>query len=192
MSPLVDQTNGRLNKLAYYLFIIALILVIIVFAISRFQISSDVALYAIALALAIIPESLTAVVAITMAKGVTHMARRNAIVRSLDAMEALGGIADICSDKTGTLTTGNMAVRKIWNGKGTWNCEGGDLSPGAVSIEHVEGDERNLMDLIRCASLCNDAAVIMKRGTWVVHGEAIEVISFGLCLMTGCIANFCC
>ena len=185
------QAHGRLAKLAHFLFIAALFLVIIVFAISRFKISDDLALYAIALALAIIPESLGAVVTITMAKGVTHMARRNAIVRSLDAIEALGGIADICSDKTGTLTTGNMVVRKIWNGKGTWDCEGADLSFGEFSMKHVQGVEGDVFDLVRCASLCNDAILIKKRDKWQAYGEATEVLYYDLWLMIGCLANFC-
>jgi magnesium-transporting ATPase (P-type) len=138
-----------------------------------------VALYAIALALAIIPESLTAVVAMTMAKGVTHMARHNAIVRSLDSMEALGGIGDICCDKTGTLTTGKMIVRKVWNGKGVWNCEG--------SLD----DPEKFGDLIRCASLSNNAVVTRERDKWHAHGEAIEVLPFGFTLMTGRFATFC-
>jgi P-type Na+/K+ transporter len=174
------QTNGRLAKLAHFLFIAAVFLVIIVFAIARFKISTDLALYAIALALAIIPESLGAVVTITLAKGVTHMARRNAIVRCLDAIEALGGIADICSDKTGTLTTGNMVVRKIWNGKGTWDCEGGDLSLGEFSVKHVQGVEGDVFDLVRCASLCNDAIVTKKRDKWHACGEATEVLYYYL------------
>ena len=186
------QTNGRLAKLAHSLFIIAVFLVIIVFAISRFKISTDLALYAIALALAIIPESLGAVVTITMAKGVTHMARRNAIVRRMDAIEALGGIADICCDKTGTLTTGNMVVRRIWNGKGTWDCTEGDLSLGNFSMKCVEGDEGDVTELLRCASLCNDAIVTKKRDKWQAYGEATEVLCVTLWLMTGCIANICC
>ena len=174
------QTKCRLAKLAHFLFIAALFLVIIVFAISRFKISDDLALYAIALALAIIPESLGAVVTITMAKGVTHMARRNAIVRCIDAIEAIGGIADICSDKTGTLTTGNMVVRKIWNGKGTWDCEGGDLSFSELNMKHVQGVEGDLIDLFRCASLCNDAIVTKKRDKWHAYGEATEVSHYDL------------
>ena len=125
------------------------------------------ALYAIALALAIIPESLTAVIAMTMAKGVTHMARHNAIVRSLDSMEALGGISDICCDKTGTLTTGKMVVRKVWNGNSTWICDAdGRLDP-----------QPKFEELIRCASLCNNAVGNWDRGTWTAQGEAIEVHS---------------
>ena len=143
------------------------------------------ALYAIALALAIIPESLTAVVAMTMAKGVTHMARRNAIVRSLDSMEALGGIDDICCDKTGTLTTGKMIVRKVWNGKGVWNCE------EDLSLDDAD-TERKFGDLIRSASLCNNAVVSQDRDTWHAHGEAIEVCPFDSRFKIGCFTNLCC
>jgi magnesium-transporting ATPase (P-type) len=169
------QTNSRLGKLAHILFITSLFLVIIVFAISRFKITTDLALYAVALALAIIPESLTAVVTITMSKSVSQLALQNAIVRSLDSLEALGGIADICSDKTGTLTTGKMVVRKIWNGKGTWDCKGGSFDE--ISMNHVEG-EGDISDLLRCASLCNDAVVIKKRDKWQSCGEATEVRYF--------------
>lgn len=185
------QNNGRLAKLAHFLFLAAVFLAIIVFAISRFKISANLALYAIALALAIIPESLGAVVTITMAKGVTHMARRKAIVRCLDAIEALGGIADICSDKTGTLTTGNMVVRKIWNGKDIWDFEGGDLSLSELSVKHVQGVDGDLIDLLRCASLCNDAIVTKKGDKWHAIGEATEVLYSGPWLIIGCLANFC-
>jgi len=151
------------------------ILVLIVFAISRFKISTNVVLYAISLALAIIPESLMAVVTIVMAKGVAHMARRNAIVRSLDAIESLGGIADICSDKTGTLTTGNMVVRKIWNGQGFWNCSAGDLSLNGCTLMLIDGDGGDYADLVRCGSLCNAATVTKRRDQWHASGEATEV-----------------
>jgi magnesium-transporting ATPase (P-type) len=137
--------------------------------------SSTVALYAISLALAIIPESLIAVVTATLAKGVTDMARRNTIVRRLDAIEALGGIADICLDKTGTITMGNMVVRKVYNGKGLWECKGGDLSLDTINMKFLEGDENDVSELVRCLSLCNDAVVIKKADKWSAYGEATEV-----------------
>jgi P-type E1-E2 ATPase len=167
----------KLTKLAHFLFITAVILVIVVFATARFNISADVALYAISLALAIIPESLIAVVTITMAKGVTHMARRNAIVRRLDAIEALGGVTDICSDKTGTLTMGKMVVRKVWNGRGIWNCEGGDLSLTELSMVNIADKTGDVNDLVRCAALCNGAMVTKKAQKWDVTGEPTEVSS---------------
>ena len=165
----------KLTKLAHFLFVTAVILVLVVFATSRFQVSADVALYAISLALAIIPESLIAVVTITMAKGVTHMARRNAIVRRLDAIEALGGVTDICSDKTGTLTMGKMVVRKIWNGCGIWNCEGADLSLSEISMTSMSEKRGNLNELTRCAALCNGAVVSKKTEEWNATGEPTEV-----------------
>jgi potassium/sodium efflux P-type ATPase len=165
----------KLTKLAHFLFVTAVLLVIVVFATARFSISADVALYAISLALAIIPESLVAVVTITMAKGVTHMARRNAIVRRLDAIEALGGVTDICSDKTGTLTMGKMVVRKLWNGRGIWNCEGGDLSLNDLVMKNMSIDTGDVNDLARCAALCNGATVTKKSSKWDANGEPTEV-----------------
>lgn len=165
----------KLTKLAHFLFVTAVILVIVVFAISRFQVSAEVALYAISLALAIIPESLIAVVTITMAKGVTHMARRNAIVRRLDAIEALGGVTDICSDKTGTLTMGKMVVRKVWNGREIWNCEGGDLSLSELSMNNTLEKTGDISGILRCAALCNGAVVSKKQDKWDATGEPTEV-----------------
>ena len=167
----------KLTKLAHFLFVTAVILVLVVFATARFQVSADVALYAISLALAIIPESLIAVVTITMAKGVTHMARRNAIVRRLDAIEALGGVTDICSDKTGTLTMGKMVVRKVWNGRSIWNCEGGDLSLSELTMTNISEKTGNVDDILRCAALCNGAVVGKKSAKWDATGEPTEVLS---------------
>ncbi|KAJ1306050.1 hypothetical protein OPQ81_010763 [Rhizoctonia solani] len=108
----------KLSKLAYLLFICAIILAIIVFSVARFHITNEVAIYAIALGIAIIPESLIAVLTITMSAGTSRMAKQHVIVRKLNALEALGGVTDVCSDKTGTLTQGKMVVRKLWIASG--------------------------------------------------------------------------
>lgn len=76
------------------------------FSVAKFNVTDEVALYGIAVAIAIIPESLIAVLTLTMAVGTKRMAGENVIVRKLDALENLGGVTDICSDKTGTLTLG--------------------------------------------------------------------------------------
>ncbi|KAL5345665.1 potassium/sodium eff [Pseudogymnoascus australis] len=101
-------------KLAYLLFGCALFLAIIVFAVNKFNVTNEVAIYAISTGIAIIPESLIAVLTITMVVGMTVMRKANVVVRDLSALEALGGITNICSDKTGTLTQGAMIVKKAW------------------------------------------------------------------------------
>ena len=103
------------------------------------------------------------------------MATRNAIVRRLDAIEALGGVTDICSDKTGTLTMGKMVVRKVWNGRGIWNCEGADLSLSEISMTSMSEKRGNLNELTRCAALCNGAVVSNKTEKWNASGEPTEV-----------------
>ncbi|CUS14038.1 unnamed protein product [Tuber aestivum] len=104
----------KLAKLAYCLLLCAVVLAIIVFAANKFRIPHEVVIYAISLGIAIIPESLIAVLTITMAVGMKTMVKRKVIVRKLDALEALGGVSNICSDKTGTLTQGRMITRKAW------------------------------------------------------------------------------
>jgi P-type Na+/K+ transporter len=104
----------KLSKLAYLLFLLALILAVIVFGANKFNITHQVSIYAISLGIAIIPESLIAVLSITMAIGTRAMAKRHVIIRRLEALEALGGVTNICSDKTGTLTQGKMITRKAW------------------------------------------------------------------------------
>lgn len=104
----------RLSKLAYALFFFALLLAIIVFGVNRFRIPNEVIIYAVSTGIAMIPESLVAVLTITMVVATTVMRKANVVVRDLSALEALGGVTNICSDKTGTLTQGAMIVRKVW------------------------------------------------------------------------------
>ncbi|KAI3332278.1 potassium/sodium efflux P-type ATPase [Xylariaceae sp. AK1471] len=104
----------KLSKLAYILFGCALLLALIVFAVNKFSGSQEVVIYAISTGIAIIPESLVAVLTITMVVATAVMRKANVVVRDLSALEALGGVTNICSDKTGTLTQGAMIVRKVW------------------------------------------------------------------------------
>jgi P-type Na+/K+ transporter len=113
-----------LSKLAYVLFGCALLLAMIVFGVNRFNVTNEVAIYAISTGIAIIPESLIAVLTITMVVGMTQMRKGKVVVRQLSALEALGGVTHICSDKTGTLTQGKMVTRKVWiPGAGIYSVE---------------------------------------------------------------------
>lgn len=104
----------KLAKLAYFLFFCALLLAVIVFGVNEFKINNEIVLYAISTGIAIIPESLVAVLTISMVVATTVMRKANVVVRDLSALEALGGVTNICSDKTGTLTQGAMIVKKVW------------------------------------------------------------------------------
>ncbi|KAL8805822.1 MAG: hypothetical protein Q9182_001734 [Xanthomendoza sp. 2 TL-2023] len=129
----------KLSKLAYVLFGCALLLAIIVFGVNKFNVTNEVAIYAISTGIAIIPESLVAVLTITMVVGMTQMRKRRVVIRQLSALEALGGVTNICSDKTGTLTLGQMITRKAWlPGVGMYSVnnaeEAADPTKGTVSL----------------------------------------------------------
>ncbi|KAL2267417.1 hypothetical protein VTJ83DRAFT_4694 [Remersonia thermophila] len=104
----------KLAKLAYLLFFCALLLAVIVFGVNKFVVPNEVVIYAISTGIAIIPESLVAVLTISMVVATTVMRKANVVVRDLSALEALGGVTNICSDKTGTLTQGAMIVKNVW------------------------------------------------------------------------------
>ncbi|TFK43621.1 sodium transport ATPase [Crucibulum laeve] len=180
----------KLNRLAYLLFGCAIILAIIVFSVARFKVNDEVILYAIATAIAIIPESLIAVLTLTMAVGTRRMAKEHVIVRKLDALENLGGVTDICSDKTGTLTLGQMSVRKFWlasdpNQTAEFTAETTQdaLDPtGSVrrdsdnSIIDPSSIPEGLAQAIRTASLCNIATIRKNlKGQWKSTGDPTEV-----------------
>lgn len=104
----------KLSWLAIFLFWVAVIFAIVVMATQKMIVNREVAIYAICVALSMIPSALIVVLTITMAVGAQVMVSKNVIVRKLDSLEALGGINDICSDKTGTLTQGKMVTKRVW------------------------------------------------------------------------------
>ncbi|QDS76656.1 hypothetical protein FKW77_008308 [Venturia effusa] len=103
-----------LSKFALLLFALAILLCLIVFSTAKFNIQEDVLLYGIVCGVAVIPESLIAVLTLTIGVGTKAMAKGNVLVRKLSSLEAIGGVTNICSDKTGTLTQGRMIARKAW------------------------------------------------------------------------------
>lgn len=179
----------KLNKLAYFLFGCAILLAIIVFSVARWRITDEVALYAIATAIAIIPESLIAVLTLTMAVGTKKMAKEHVIVRKLDALENLGGVTDICSDKTGTLTLGQMSVRKFWLaaspelcGEFTAETNSNALEPIGDICRDSDGSKldpttlsEGLAQAVRAVALCNLATIRKNlKGEWKPTGDPTE------------------
>ena len=129
----------------------------------------------VGLTVAAIPEGLPAVLTITLASGVRAMARRNAIVRRLPAIETVGSVSVICTDKTGTLTRNEMMVASVLTGQHLFALGGTGYAPiGTLSLadELVAPTEHAVLsELARAAALCNDAALHHKDGAWHVEGD---------------------
>ncbi len=139
---------------------------------------TEMFLAAVSLVVAAIPEGLPAIMTITLAIGVQRMARRNAIIRKLPAVETLGAVTVICTDKTGTLTRNEMTVRNIATAENMFELAGTGYDPhGAISMSgrKVLAEERPLLQgLVRAAMLCNDASLEQKNDEWLVHGDPME------------------
>jgi Ca2+-transporting ATPase len=156
-TPLERQLDALSTRLA----IIAGIAVALVFVLQLVQGAelSDALLGAVALAVAAIPEGLPAVVTVTLAIGVSKMARRNAIVKRLHSVETLGSTTVICSDKTGTLTLNQMTAREVVSGGARVAITGiGYGTEGSLST--IGGGPMPTLDMaLRGAALCSDAVV---------------------------------
>ncbi|KNC95903.1 potassium/sodium efflux P-type ATPase, fungal-type [Spizellomyces punctatus DAOM BR117] len=181
--PTSTPLQKRLNHLALALFVFSIILALIVFAVYGFVFSQEASIYAISVAIAMIPEGLVAVVTLTMALGVRRMAKQKAIVRRLAALEALGSTTDICSDKTGTLTQGKMVLTQFYvPHKETYTVTGTGLDPtGTIQSEdHTSIITETLPDyltrFVQCAALCNTSAIHMdEEGIWNGTGDPTEI-----------------
>ena len=149
----------------------------------------DMFMAAVAMAVAMIPEGLPAVLTITLAIGVARMAKRHAIIRHLPAVETLGSTTVICSDKTGTLTRNEMTVQRLWAGDEAVEVTGvgytpqGELSHNGQAL--VLSDHTALSELLRAGLLCNDATLTRSDDRWCIHGDPTEAALITLALKAG-------
>ncbi|MBO6637553.1 MAG: cation-transporting P-type ATPase [Roseitalea sp.] len=144
----------------------------------------------VGLSVAAIPEGLPAILTVTLAIGVQGMARRNAIVRRLPAIEALGSVSVICSDKTGTLTKNEMTVAGVITANHAYSVTGTGYAPhGGFVLDGAEArvaDHPVLTELGRAALLCNEADLVGAADNWQVVGDPME----GALVAFACKAGF--
>jgi magnesium-transporting ATPase (P-type) len=153
---------------------------------------------AVGLAVAAIPEGLPAIMTITLAIGVQRMARRHAVVRQLPAVETLGAVTVICSDKTGTLTRNEMMVQAVLVPGQTVQVDGAGYEPQgtlwqqpahgprhALQPAELYAESPALLALAECAALCNDAQLHETASGWQLTGDPTEGALLALAMKAG-------
>jgi magnesium-transporting ATPase (P-type) len=155
------------------------------------QPAGEMFLAAVGLAVAAIPEGLPAIMTITLAIGVQRMAGRNAIIRRMPAVETLGAVTTICSDKTGTLTKNEMTVQRLATADRLIDVSGVGYAPhGGFTADGREVDPAELADVARAALLCNDATLREANGDWKLEGDPTEGALLALAMKSGLDAHF--
>jgi len=176
-TPLLAQMNRFAKWLTIVILLIAALLLVYGYFVGHHNFT-EIFMAVVGLSVAAIPEGLPAVLTITLAVGVQVMARRNAIVRRLPAIETLGSVSVICTDKTGTLTRNEMMVASVLTHRHLFTLDGGGYAPkGTLKLEdsHISPYEHTVLEeLARASALCNDAALREREGVWAVEGDPME------------------
>lgn len=191
-TPLIEQ----MDKFAKYLTVFILSFSLIIFLIGHYIKGLDfneAFMAVVGLFVAAIPEGLPAVLTITLAVGVQAMAKRNAIVRQLPAIETIGSVSVICSDKTGTLTQNEMMVSSIVSYNADFTVNGSGYEPiGDVynNEQRVEASkDEMLMFLAKTSILCSDATLKKDDDSWNIEGSPTEGALVTFAHKTGYDAN---
>ncbi|MEQ4724294.1 HAD-IC family P-type ATPase [Nonomuraea sp. B19D2] len=178
---LATPLTRKLTRFSKILTVGILTLAAVTFAVGAARGEPAVEMFTAAVALAVgaIPEGLPAAVTITLAIGVTRMARRRAVVRRLPAVETLGSTTVVCSDKTGTLTENQMTVRALWTPAGIVEVTGSGYAPEGQLLDsagHLAAPEENaaLYWSLLAGACCNNAVLTFNAGQWALVGDPTE------------------
>jgi magnesium-transporting ATPase (P-type) len=176
-TPLVAQMDKFSQWLTVFILIVAVTLLAYGYFVGHLPFS-EIFMAVVGLSVAAIPEGLPAVLTITLAVGVQAMARRNAIVRRLPAIETLGSVSVICTDKTGTLTANEMMASTLATADGIYLVGGIGYAPeGTIRSGGIDADGEKhpmLLALARATDLCNDAVLQKVQGGWRAEGDPME------------------
>ena len=167
----LDKVGTALARAAF-----VVVAIIVALGLMRGQPFIEMLIFGIALAVAVVPEALPAVVTISLAIGVQKMVKRNALIRRLPAVETLGSTSVICSDKTGTLTKDEMTVRKIYTAGELFNVSGAGYEPSGVFSRNGSSDQPTpeLKALLTAAVLASDVKLVQEGDTWNIKGDPTE------------------
>jgi magnesium-transporting ATPase (P-type) len=176
-TPLVTQMTVFAKWLSIFILLVAFLLITYGYFVGHHTFS-EMFMAVVGLSVAAIPEGLPAVLTITLAVGVQAMARRHVIVRRLPAIETLGSVSVICTDKTGTLTRNEMMVASVITRQASLIIEGDGYAP-IGAIKHGQEvistmNDQTLQDLARAAHVCNDAELHERDSVWHVEGDPME------------------
>jgi len=176
-TPLLKQMERFARTITLAILVVAAFIFAFGFFIAGLPFT-EIFMAVVGLAVAAIPEGLPAILTVTLAIGVQGMASRRAIVRRLPAIEALGSVSVICSDKTGTLTRNEMTVASVTTSRRLFTVTGAGYAPHGGFLqdgrEVTPSDFPILMDLALGALLCNDAELSEAEGEWSVSGDPME------------------
>lgn len=177
---LATPLTRKIRQFSRILLFVILILAALTFALGiiRGQDFIEMFMASVALAVAAIPEGLPAAITIMLAIGVNRMAQRNAIIRKLPAVEALGSTTVICSDKTGTLTQNQMTVERVSAGGGVYRFSGSGYDPtGEILADETCPKSEDNCALEACllvGVLCNESSHLQENGVWDIDGDPTE------------------
>ncbi len=176
-TPLTRQMSRFAGTLTLVILVVATLTALFGITLRDYSVE-EMFLAAVGLAVAAIPEGLPAIITITLAIGVQRMARKNAIIRRLPAVETLGSVSTICSDKTGTLTRNEMTVQTIVTASVEATVSGVGYDPHGDFLVEADGSppgvRSDVQSLCRAGTLCNDSAMRQVEGQWQVEGDPME------------------
>ncbi len=182
-TPLQREMSRVGRSLGYAVAVIAVVVVVTVALTSPLRTASDavaVLLLGVSLAVAAVPEGLPAVLSVVLALGVQRMARRNAVVTRLSSVETLGSASVICTDKTGTLTSSTMTVRRVVTASGVVDLDGDGYAPegrgtvGGEPLDPASDLAHEVALTLDGGTLASDATVREEDGRWVAVGDPTE------------------